>query len=163
LIGYELRPGVAASAHLAFTVEDAPGVPALAPKRVPIDKGTRVQSIPAPGETPQTYETVERIEARPEWNAIKPRLTRRHPVTGNMAGPLLLEGLGTGLKSGDGVLLFPDDGSTPTFRQVSKISLQPLQQRTEVSLDPLPSVAVVAGPRAIAAGLATTSFTAFGS
>ena len=29
-----------------------------------------MQSIPGPGEQPQTFETVEEVEARPEWNAI---------------------------------------------------------------------------------------------
>src|SRR3954471_13219681 len=50
LIGYELRPGVAASTLLAFTVEDAPG----APQRATIDLGVKVQSVPGPGEQPQT-------------------------------------------------------------------------------------------------------------
>ena len=162
LIGYALRPGVAASTYLAFTVEDSPGVPALAPKRVPIDKGTRVQSIPAPDEKPQTYETVEWIEARVAWNAIRPRLTRRHPVVGNTSDPLLFEGLATGLRPGDGVLLLPDDGGTPVFRQVSKVTLQAAQQRTQVNLDPLPAVAILLPPLLIG-GLTTTVFQAFGS
>ena len=63
LIGYELRPGVAAHAYLAFTVDEAPGTPA----RTTIDIGLKVQSIPGPGETPQTFETVEQIEARVDW------------------------------------------------------------------------------------------------
>src|SRR5215210_4328258 len=49
LIGYELRPGVAASTYLAFTLESAPGSPAA----VTIEKGIKVQSIPGPGEKPQ--------------------------------------------------------------------------------------------------------------
>src|ERR1700752_3132201 len=73
LIGYEPRPGVAAHTLLAFTLEDAPG----SPDRVVIDIGTKVQSIPGPGELPQTFETAERIEARAEWQAIRPRLTQR--------------------------------------------------------------------------------------
>src|SRR3712207_4233645 len=60
LIGYELRPGVAAGTFLAFTLEDAPG----SPGEVTLDVGTRVQSLPGPGEQPQTFETVEQIEAR---------------------------------------------------------------------------------------------------
>src|SRR5882762_781608 len=65
LIGYELRPGVAASTYLAFTVEDAPG----APPRATVDIGTKAQSIPGPGEQAQTFEAVEKIEARGVWNA----------------------------------------------------------------------------------------------
>ena len=40
------------------------------PPRVTLPAGLRVQSVPGPGEKPQTFETVEAIEARPEWNAL---------------------------------------------------------------------------------------------
>ena len=40
------------------------------PGAVTLEAGLRVQSIPGPGEQPQTFETVEEIEARPEWNAL---------------------------------------------------------------------------------------------
>lgn len=163
LIGYELRPGVAASAFLAFTVEDPPGAPGSAPARVPIDKGTRVQSIPAPDEKPQTYETLERIEARAAWNAIRPRLTRRHPVMAQTRDPLLFEGLATGLRPGDGLLLLPDDGGTPTFRQVSKVTPLPTQQRTQVALEAQPAIIVILAPLFSPPALQTTQFQAFSS
>jgi predicted phage baseplate assembly protein len=136
LIGYELRPGVAASAYLVFTLEESPGDPDKATKQTTIDVGARVQSIPAPGEKPQVFETIEKIEARVEWNAIRPRLTVRHPVE-RTASRLLFEGLATGLRPGDGLLLQPDDKSEPVFRQVAKVTLQSRQQRTEVQLVPL--------------------------
>src|SRR3990167_1810208 len=52
-IGYALRPAVSASTYLAFTIEDAVG----APRSVTIPRGTQVQSVPGPGELPQTFET----------------------------------------------------------------------------------------------------------
>jgi hypothetical protein len=70
-IGYELNPGVAASTFLGFTVEDAPGAPGYAT----IDRGTKVMSVPKQGKKPQIFETVEKIEARKEWNALKPKTT----------------------------------------------------------------------------------------
>ena len=81
LIGYRLRPGVAAQTSLAFALEPPPDVPAsvsrdpgsappVTPASVTLEEGLRVQSIPGPGEQPQTFETVEEIEARPEWNAM---------------------------------------------------------------------------------------------
>ena len=100
LIGYELRPGVAASTYLAFTIESAPGAPAA----VTLNAGLKVKSIPGPDEKPQTFETVEEIEARGEWNALRPRLTEmRLPVFGSTR--IYLEGVTTGLKKGD-MLLF---------------------------------------------------------
>jgi hypothetical protein len=71
-IGYELGPGVAASVHLAFTVEDAPGSP---PESL-VRKGTQVQSVPPQGKLPQVFETSNDFTARQEWNLLRPRLTR---------------------------------------------------------------------------------------
>ena len=68
LIGYQLNPGVASSAHLAFHVDDAVGAPASAV----VPKAMRVQSVPGQGELPQPFETSEEITARVEWNALKP-------------------------------------------------------------------------------------------
>src|SRR5262245_33419599 len=56
-IGYELQPGVAASTYLAFTLEDAAG----APGHATLEVGTKVQSVPGPGEKPQTFETAETL------------------------------------------------------------------------------------------------------
>ena len=64
LIGYKPAPGVAASTALAFTLEPAPGQPALAAQPVTIPAGTRVQSIPDPGQTAQTFETSKDVPAR---------------------------------------------------------------------------------------------------
>lgn len=99
LAGYELGPGVAAGAFLAFTVETAPGSPASSV--VPV--GTQVVSIPGQDELPQTFETQERIVARAEWNALAPRLTEPQSLAG--AGELYLAGVATGLAAGDLLLL----------------------------------------------------------
>lgn len=132
LIGYELRPGVAASAYLAFSLEDAPGSPGAAK----INPGTQVQSIPGPGEMPQTFETLEKIDARAEWNEIKPRLTKRHPIAAD-GNPFYFEGISTGLRPGDGLLITPDSGDQ-VFRQVEKVILQADKSRTEVWLQDAP-------------------------
>lgn len=104
LIGYELRPGVAAGTYLAFTLEEAPGVPEQAVRKTIIDVGTKVQSVPGPGEQPQTFETIEKIEARVEWNALMPQLTERQTLAKGTK-QLFLKGLGTQLQTGDAVVL----------------------------------------------------------
>ena len=71
-VGYELRPGVAASVHLVFTVEDAAGAPGICT----IAAGAPVQSVPPQGKLPQVFETSEPIVARAEWNALRARQTR---------------------------------------------------------------------------------------
>ncbi len=139
LIGYELSPGVAANTYLAFTIEDTQGVPGGAavsqarPPAVVIDIGAKVQSVPGPGEKAQIFETVEKIEARAEWNAIKPRLTERHPVRYNM-DRILLDGLSTGLRPGDGLLLMSDSFTQPVFRLVSEVIPENEESRTKVLL-----------------------------
>ena len=65
-LGYELRPGVAAQAELAFTVETASGTP----DPVVVPAGTPVQTVPTPSGLPQTFETSADLEARAAWNAI---------------------------------------------------------------------------------------------
>ena len=107
LIGYELRPGVAANAPLAFTLEDAAGATAV----TPIAIGTRVQSLPGPGQTPQTFETIEAISARPEWNAIKPRLAQPQPLATTMKS-VLLRGLAPNLTPGDTVMIVAGNGAS---------------------------------------------------
>lgn len=71
-IGYELKPGVAASVYLAFTVEDAPGAPGVCT----LAQGTPVQSVPPQGKLPQVFETSAELVARAEWNALLPRQVR---------------------------------------------------------------------------------------
>jgi predicted phage baseplate assembly protein len=70
MIGYRLKPGVAASAWLAFTVEDKDD----RFRTTTVPAGTQVLSIPSQGELPQTFETDEEIEAQAQWNALQPRL-----------------------------------------------------------------------------------------
>ena len=134
LIGYELRPGVSATVDLAFTLQATAGAPDL----VPIEIGTKVQSVPGPNELPQTFETIERVVARPEWNAIKPRQTRRHVITGT-EDPLVFDGTATNLRAGDGLLITPDDRNQPAiFRQVATVTPQPRAANsfTNVTLQP---------------------------
>lgn len=98
-IGYELKPGVAASTFLAFTLEDAQSAPGYAT----IDTGVKVMSIPGQNEKPQTFETIEKIEARAAWNELKPRLTEPK-IPDIDSQDVYLKGTATGLKPGDGLL-----------------------------------------------------------
>ena len=88
LIGYRLRPGVAAETWLAFALETPRSAPAGLPPEpgafvtgipdaLTLTAGLKVQSVPGPDEKPQTFETVEEITARPEWNAIR-QIGRAH-------------------------------------------------------------------------------------
>ncbi|MBZ9935668.1 putative baseplate assembly protein [Mesorhizobium sp. BR1-1-16] len=116
LVGYRLRPGVAAETWLAFAVETPPSPPAGIgndpgnfvtgmPAAISLPLGLKVQSIPGPDEKPQTFETVEELaEARPAWNAIQPWTSEAHvPASGESEA--WLAGAATHLKPGDAVVL----------------------------------------------------------
>ncbi len=139
-IGYELKPGVAAETWLAFDIEDAKG----APEQTTIDVGVKVMSIPGPDEKPQTFETVERIEARPEWNKLRPQLTQ--PAQLDLAAKsIYLKGTQTRLKPGDVILLAklllpPETSPKPEVRVVRRVEVDDTLSRTRVDFaaDPAP-------------------------
>jgi len=112
LIGYEPAPGVAASAWLAFTIQEAPGLVGQVqpPSAVPV--GTRVQSVPGPDEQPQTFETTEPIDARAEWNALGVR-TRTTWIP-DRDYDLYLDGVATGLAPGDAILIVGQERAVDT-------------------------------------------------
>ncbi len=107
LIGYVPRPGVAASAYLAFSIERAGEE-----DDVPVPLGTRVQSIPAPGELPQTFETVEPITGHPDWNAMRPVLTQRHPELTPSTEVVSVRGTALNVRRGDSLLVVAGAGSS---------------------------------------------------
>ncbi|MBI2767726.1 MAG: putative baseplate assembly protein [Chloroflexi bacterium] len=133
LIGYEPRPGLAASTRLAFTLEQAAGAPA----EVTLAPGLRVQSIPGPDEAPQTFETVEEITARPAWNAMPARAAAPQALSPAM-GTLWLEGTGTNLKTGDQVLIIAGAGALLwAMRRVATVTPDDAASRTRVQFEPL--------------------------
>ena len=140
LVDYRLRPGVAASVYLAYTVEkDSPPVT--------IRTGAAAQSIPAPGEQMQTFETAEPLDARFEWNALQPRLTRPPNVTlDNVAslGELWVASTATNLKLNDRLLFLFGDLATGTqaIRLVRSVEVQQAGQRSKVVLQPLDAATV---------------------
>jgi len=112
-IGYELGPGVAADARLAFELETARGAPESALLKV----GTKVQSVPGQNELPQVFETVEEIEARPEWNSLRAR-TRADTQPAQVT-ELYVSGTATSLQVGDMILFVATDGSWSVQRLAS--------------------------------------------
>jgi hypothetical protein len=127
---------VAASTYLAFSMTATPGAAEQAPAPVTIDSGTRVQSIPAAGALPQTFETVEQITARVEWNSMQPALTQPQIISAT-SDQVLIQGAATGIKPGDAILIVPADaGSSPVLRAVASITAIPAAQQTRIELQP---------------------------
>ena len=150
LIGYRLRPGVAAETWLAFALETPRTPPSNLPPEpgsfvtgiptsLTLESGLKVQSVPGPDEKPQTFETVEEIEARPEWSAIRPWLSETR-APGYGATETFLQGVGHNLKAGDALVFVGDEFlAAPTtnnnwdFRLIDSVELDPANDRTRVS------------------------------
>ncbi|MEA2142274.1 MAG: hypothetical protein QOI64_704 [Solirubrobacteraceae bacterium] len=161
LIGYRMRPGVAAETQLAFSIQAPPNLPAatmrepgsappVTPAVVTLETGLRVQSIPGPGEQPQTFETVEAIDARPEWNAI-PASPNLASMPGKGASGAWLQGAALNLKPGDALLLagtaadvLPEHWD---LRILTEVAVDAAHARTRVAWDePLGSVSPAGFP-----------------
>jgi hypothetical protein len=63
MLDYHLRPGIAATTFLAFTLDQNSSV------KIPV--GLRVQSVPAENEQPQIFETLESILADSRFNSSR--------------------------------------------------------------------------------------------
>ncbi|MBC9251671.1 putative baseplate assembly protein [Pseudomonas alcaligenes] len=140
-IGYELRPGVAASTFLAFTLETAPGAPAESF----IAAGCKSQSVPAQDEKPQVFETLEDLQARAAWNALQ--VLSQDAVRPYWGGrTIYLKGQNTQLQPGDALLVVGEERrKTPgnenwDFRRVRRLLLVPPD---EPSADPQAGYTVV--------------------
>ena len=137
-IGYELRPGVAASTFLAFTVEEnsVTGAPNIAE----VSEGTQAQSIPGQDELPQIFETVEAIHAEAAWNDLRARTSEPYTVQKNDS-IIYLKGVTTNLGLGDGLLLIGEEREVNPgserwdFRRVRSLTADSTLNLTTIVLD----------------------------
>ena len=149
LIGYELRPGVASTVYLAYTLDQDRSQSPPLPTRTKIAQGSRSQSVPGPGELPQSFETSEDLDARSEWNDLGPRKTQPQIITlpmGAVPPPetdadiiesIYFDGLSTNLKPGDPLLISLNVAPKPGeqfLRFVNTVDPQADQNRTEAVL-----------------------------
>jgi hypothetical protein len=107
-IGYELRPGVAASTYLAFTVQVGRDEP---PRQVDVPARTAVQGVPAAGQPPQVFETVQAFTARSEWNSLRLAGEDRPGTIWPGTTSIRLAGGRTNLRAGDPLLIVGDAGA----------------------------------------------------
>jgi hypothetical protein len=84
LLGYRLRPGLAAQTFLSFLLD--------AGAEARVRKGFKVMSVPGQDEKPQIFETIEQIAANAELNeapAFAPPVFFNGLALGSMGGPLV--------------------------------------------------------------------------
>jgi hypothetical protein len=139
LIGYQPSPGVSASTYLAFTLKGATGLPAdPTTPAIIIPKGTQVQSVPAQGLTPQTFETSADILAKPDWSALAVQTgVPWVPQMGDLS--VYLQGTATQLQPGDAILIVGDERLTTKtsenwdVRIVTAVTVDSADKRTLVT------------------------------
>jgi len=135
-LGYVPSPGVAAAVRFAFEIQDTP----LTTGPVELEAGIAVMSLPPEGELPQTFETVEGIQAYAEYNAISARQTQTHRIQNGVAS-VWLEGISTRLEPGQRIViahplrrLFTWGPSHAT--RVTTVEVDAATQRTQVRFSP---------------------------
>ncbi|HSE15784.1 MAG TPA: putative baseplate assembly protein [Pyrinomonadaceae bacterium] len=141
LVGYELRPGVAASVYLAYTLDKPIPLPPLLDRPtltvappdplVTIPEGSRAQSIPGPGELPQSFETSDDVVARSAWNNLQVRLSRPQKITADTR-VIYFKGQ-PNLKPGDPLLII---ASPPALFRIETVTPDPPNDRTKVTFRP---------------------------
>jgi hypothetical protein len=137
LVGYVPSAGVAASATLAFTLATAPGSPAS----VLIPAGTRVQSVPGPGQTAQVFETSADLTALAAWNALPAQTTAPWSLCGTEQSTWIA-GTSNNISVGDALLFVYAPGGVPSvasgpaeFHYVTAVSTDPVAKTTQVTWD----------------------------
>ncbi len=131
-VGYALRPGVAATAYLAYTMDSTADVT--------IPAGTLAQSTPGQGQTAQPFETSADLHATGSWNTLGVRMDQPQLAFDLSNGPpsdLYLQGTNLSLNPDD-VLLLVETGSDAkqVAARIRKVDIQTAESRTRVTLAP---------------------------
>lgn len=136
LVGYKPSPGVAASAFLAFMLTSARG----APDNVLIPAGTRVQSVPKPGQTPQVFETSSDLTALIGLNAAPPQTSVEWHLSGSDISTWV-QGTANNIKVGDALLFLAAQSGQPVptgpgdVHYVTAVNVDPVSGNTQIFWD----------------------------
>ena len=158
LIGYSLRPGLAAETYVAFTLEQPPQLPAGVtlpasstagtPNVITLDRGIKIQSVPGADQKSQIFETIESIEARIEWNTLRPRTSQ--PISSS--GTVVLAGSQSSLQVGDALLLAGTQvQGGQQLTRIAAIRIDPKASTTAVDLES--PLVLIATSSTLAAGV----------
>jgi len=132
LLDYEPAPGVAATAHLAFTLEEG--------KQVRIPVGLQVQSVPGQDERPQKFEALEIAATTSRLNKVRiyPEPTPVNPFRPTSVEAILkpsdAASFSSALAPGDSFVLF--DTRLPVVEEKQVGSLRTEDGRTFLSWSP---------------------------
>ncbi|MER7706361.1 putative baseplate assembly protein [Kitasatospora sp. NPDC097605] len=143
LVGHRPRPGVAADTYLAYTLDHDPR--AVEDPTVTVPRGARSQSVPGPGEDPQSFETAEDLAARPAWNELAVLRRRPYQLTPGQLNPggraeLFAAGTANNIRPGDRLLFVfsADRAADPVHRVLRLVPEVRLDRENDVTVIGLP-------------------------
>ncbi|MFE7189600.1 putative baseplate assembly protein [Kitasatospora sp. NPDC057541] len=143
LVGHRPRPGVAAATHLAYTLDQDPR--AAEDPVVIVPRGARSQSVPGPGEDPQSFETAEDLPARAAWNELAVLRRRPYQLTPGQLNPggraeLFAAGTANNIRPGDRLLFVfsADKAADPVHRVLRLVPEVRLDRENDVTVIGLP-------------------------
>jgi hypothetical protein len=109
-VGYDLRPGAAASTHLAFRVQVGQGEP---PRQAEVPAGTAVLGMSASSPLPQVFETSQPLTARSDWNSLRLANGDAQAIIWPDTASIRLAGSRLGLRPGDALLIVDEAPDSP--------------------------------------------------
>ncbi len=146
LVGYVPSPGVSASTVLAITLSSAAG----SPDNVVIPAGTRVQSVPGPGQKPQVFETSTDLTAVIACNSIPAQTLLPWQLFGGDTSTWIA-GTTNNISVGDALLFLSATAGQPnatgpaSFHYVTATSIDPISGNTRITWNNPLSASFTAG------------------
>ncbi|MBN3496376.1 baseplate J/gp47 family protein [Arthrobacter pascens] len=155
LLGHRRRPALAATTVLSFAVSEIDG----APTRATVPAGTKVSTIPEPGEKPQVFETDADLDACRAWNSLSPVRAPQPQTVATTTTSLLVTGVGHAVRTGDHVLTWQGEAGSQTTWVLFRVNAVATDDDAQVPTTTL----IVSGGRTCAADSYVTSGAAQGT